>query len=381
MTLRYLTAGESHGPGLCAIAEGFPAGVPVDFTLVDAALERRQKGYGRGGRMKIERDTAQFLAGLRGGVTTGAPIALVIWNKDHENWKDLVSPTRRGGKKFTQVRPGHADLAGSLKYGFDDARDALERASARNTATLVALGALARALLSAVGVTVSSRVVAIGTARHEVGTPPTPAQRDAIEASEFHVETPEAEGAMKAVVDRERERGSSVGGLVEAWAEGLPIGLGSHVHPDRRLDARLSLAVMGVQAIKAVEIGDGTRVEWPGDRVHDAVYHSKERGFWRETNRAGGLEGGMTNGSPLRVRAYMKPIPTMLTPLPSVDLITRLPVQARYERSDVCAVPAAAVVVEAVVAWVLADALLEKFGGDTLGDLEAALEAYAARTR
>ncbi len=381
MTLRYLTAGESHGPGLCAIAEGFPAGVPVDFTLVDAALARRQKGYGRGGRMKIERDTAQFLAGLRGGVTTGAPIALVIWNKDHENWKDLVSPTRRGGKKFTQVRPGHADLAGSLKYGFDDARDALERASARNTATLVALGALARALLSAVGVTVSSRVVAIGTARHEVGTPPTPAQRDAIEASEFHVETPEAEGAMKAVVDRERERGSSVGGLVEAWAEGLPIGLGSHVHPDRRLDARLSLAVMGVQAIKAVEIGDGTRVEWPGDRVHDAVYHSKERGFWRETNRAGGLEGGMTNGSPLRVRAYMKPIPTMLTPLPSVDLITRLPVQARYERSDVCAVPAAAVVVEAVVAWVLADALLEKFGGDTLGDLEAALEAYAARTR
>ncbi len=381
MTLRYLTAGESHGPGLCAIAEGFPAGVPVDFTLVDAALARRQKGYGRGGRMKIERDTAQFLAGLRGGVSTGAPIALVIWNKDHENWKDLVSPTRRGGKKFTQVRPGHADLAGSLKYGFDDARDALERASARNTATLVALGALARALLSAVGVTVSSRVVAIGTARHEVGTPPTPAQRDAIEASEFHVETPEAEGAMKAVVDRERERGSSVGGLVEAWAEGLPIGLGSHVHPDRRLDARLSLAVMGVQAIKAVEIGDGTRVEWPGDRVHDAVYHSKERGFWRETNRAGGLEGGMTNGSPLRVRAYMKPIPTMLTPLPSVDLITRLPVQARYERSDVCAVPAAAVVVEAVVAWVLADALLEKFGGDTLGDLEAALEAYAARTR
>jgi chorismate synthase len=381
MTLRYLTAGESHGPGLCAIAEGFPAGVPVDFAQVDAELARRQKGYGRGGRMKIERDSAQFVAGLRGGVTTGAPIALVIWNKDHENWKDLVSPTARGGKKFTQVRPGHADLAGSLKYGFDDARDALERASARNTATLVALGALAKALLGAVGVTVSSRVVAIGHARTEVGAPPTAAQRAAIEASEFHVDSPEAEAAMKAVVDRERERGASVGGLVETWAEGLPIGLGSHVHPDRRLDARLGQAVLGVQAIKAVEIGDGTRVEWPGDQVHDALYHSPERGFWRETNRAGGLEGGMTNGSPLRVRAYMKPIPTMLTPLPSVDLITRQPVQARYERSDVCAVPAAAVVVEAVVAWTLAAALLEKFGGDTLGDLKTALEAYAARIR
>jgi chorismate synthase len=381
MTLRYLTAGESHGPGLCAIAEGFPAGVAVDLRRVDAELARRQKGYGRGGRMKIERDAAQFIAGLRGGVTTGAPIALVIWNKDHENWKDLVSPTARGGKKFTQVRPGHADLAGSLKYGFDDARDTLERASARNTATLVALGALARSLLSAVGVTVSSRVVAIGPARHEVGSPPTPVQRAAIEASEFHVESPEAEAAMKAVVDRERERGGSVGGLVETWAEGLPIGLGSHVHPDRRLDARIGQAVMGVQAIKAVEIGDGTRVEWPGDRVHDALFHSPERGFYRETNRAGGLEGGMTNGSPLRVRAYMKPIPTMLTPLPSVDLITRQPVQARYERSDVCAVPAAAVVVEAVVAWELAAALLEKFGGDTLGDLEAALEAYGARIR
>jgi chorismate synthase len=381
MTLRYLTAGESHGPGLCAIAEGFPAGVTIDFQRIDAELARRQKGYGRGGRMKIERDTAQFIAGLRGGLTTGAPIALVIWNKDHENWKELVSPYARGGKKFTQVRPGHADLAGSLKYGFDDARDTLERASARNTATLVALGALARALLSAVGITVSSRVVAIGRARHEVGAPPTPAQRALIEASEFHVETAEAEVTMKAVIDRERERGGSVGGLVEAWAEGLPIGLGSHVHPDRRLDARLGQAVLGVQAIKAVEIGDGTRIEWPGDQVHDALFHSPERGFWRETNRAGGLEGGMTNGSPLRVRAYMKPIPTMLTPLASVDLATRQPVQARYERSDVCAVPAAAVVVEAVVAWELAVALLEKFGGDTLGDLEVALGAYGARTR
>lgn len=381
MTLRYLTAGESHGPGLCAIAEGFPAGLHLDLPQVDADLARRQKGYGRGGRMKIEKDAAQFLAGIRGGVTTGAPIALVIWNRDHENWKDLVSPLARGGKKFTQVRPGHADLAGSLKYGFDDARDALERASARNTATLVALGSLARQLLARCGITVASRVVAIGEARHEVGAPPTAAGRAAIEGSEFHVDAPEAEAAMKAVVDREKARGTSVGGLVEVWAEGLPIGLGTYVHPDRRLDARLALALMGVQAIKAVEVGEGTRVDWPGDRVHDAVFHSAERGFYRETNRAGGLEGGMTNGSPLRVRAYMKPIPTMLTPLPSVDLATRAPVQARYERSDVCAVPAAAVVCEAVVAWELAAALLEKFGGDTVDDLTAAMEHYAARTR
>ncbi len=381
MTLRYLTAGESHGPGLVAIAEGFPAGVTIDLAAVDHDLARRQKGYGRGGRMKIEKDAAQFLAGIRGGLTTGAPIALVVWNRDHENWKDLVSPSARGGKKFTAVRPGHADLAGSLKYGFDDARDALERASARNTATLVALGSLARQLLGHAGVTVSSRVVAIGEARHEVGAPPDAAARARIEASEFHVDAPEAEAAMRVVVDREKARGSSVGGLVEGWAEGLPIGLGSYVHPDRRLDARLALALMGVQAIKAVEVGEGTRVDWPGDQVHDAVHHDPARGFWRETNRAGGLEGGMTNGSPLRVRAYMKPIPTMLTPLASVDLLTRQATQARYERSDVCAVPAAAVVAEAVVAWELAAALVEKFGGDTLGDLRAAMGAYAARIR
>ncbi len=382
MTLRYLTAGESHGPGLVAVAEGFPAGLAVDFAAVDHDLARRQKGYGRGGRMAIERDAAQFLAGLRGGLTTGAPIALVVWNRDHENWKELVSPYARGGKKFTQVRPGHADLAGSLKYGFDDARDALERASARSTAPLVALGALARQLLAAAGVTVSSRVVAIGEARHPGGgAPPTEAQRAAIEASDLHVDDDGAAAAMRAVIDRERERGGSVGGIFEVHAEGLPIGVGSYVHPDRRLDARLAGALMGVQAIRAVEVGDGTRTDWPGDRFHDAIFHSPERGFYRETNRAGGLEGGMTSGGPLRVRAYMKPIPTMLTPLPSVDLATRAPVQARYERSDVCAVPAAAVVGEAVVAWELAAAVCEQFGGDTLGDLLAALERYAARIR
>jgi chorismate synthase len=379
MTLRYLTAGESHGPGLVAIAEGFPAGLTVDFEAVDRDLRRRQGGYGRGGRQKIEADAAQFLAGLRGGVTTGAPIALVVWNKDHENWKELVSPYARGGKKFTQVRPGHADLAGSLKYGLDDARDVLERASARSTAATVALGALARALLSRFRIQVASRVVAIGPRAQAFDGPPSAEQLAAIEASDMHVDDEALAAEWRALIDAEKARGGSIGGAFEVYATGLPIGLGSHVHPDRRLDARLAAALCGIQAIRGAEIGDGLQVNRPGYEFHDAIHHDKERGFWRETNRAGGLEGGMTDGMPLRVRGYMKPIPTMLRPLATVDLATREATQARYERSDVCAVPAAAVVGEAVVCWELAAALLEKFGGDAVEDVARALEAYAAR--
>jgi chorismate synthase len=381
MTLRYLTAGESHGPALVAIAEGFPAGLAVDFGLVNADLARRQKGYGRGGRQKIEKDEAEFLAGLRGGVTLGAPIALVVWNKDHENWKDLVSPTARGGRKFTQVRPGHADLAGALKYGLDDARDVLERASARSTAVTVALGSLAKQLLARFGVRVCSRVVAIGPRARLPETAPTDAELAAIEASDLHVDDEAVAAEWRALIDAEKARGGSIGGTFEVYATGLPIGLGSHVHPDRRLDSRLAGALCGIQAIRAAEIGDGTQVGRPGQQFHDAIFHSKERGFYRETNRAGGLEGGMTDGMPLRVRGYMKPIPTMLTPLATVDLETREATQARYERSDVCAVPAAAIVGEAVVAWEVANALLEKFGGDAVVDVASALEAYAARIR
>jgi len=381
MTLRYLTAGESHGPGLVAIAEGFPAGLPIDFAAVDGDLRRRQKGYGRGGRQKIETDTAQFLAGIRGAVTTGAPIAFVVWNKDHENWKELVSPYARGGRKFTQVRPGHADLAGSLKYGYDDARDALERASARSTAATVALGALARALLGQLGIRVCSRVVAIGPRAQAFAEPPGAEQLAAIEASDLHVDDEALAGEWRALIDAEKQRGGSIGGAFDVYATGLPIGLGSHVHPDRRLDARLGAALLGVQAIRAFEVGDGVQVNRPGYDFHDAIHYDEARGFWRETNHAGGLEGGMTDGMPLRVRAYMKPIPTMLRPLASIDLATRQPTQAKYERSDVCAVPAAAVVGEAVVCWELAAAVLEKFGGDTVGDVEKALEAYAARIR
>jgi chorismate synthase len=381
MTLRYLTAGESHGPALVAIAEGFPAGLAVDFDEVNHDLARRQKGYGRGGRQKIEKDEAQFLAGLRGGVTLGAPIAFVVWNKDHENWKELVSPTARGGRKFTQVRPGHADLAGALKYGLDDARDVLERASARSTAATVALGSLAKQLLARFGVRVCSRVVAIGPRARLPEAPPTDAERAAIEASDLHVDDEAVAAEWRALIDAERVRGGSIGGAFEVFATGLPIGLGSHVHPDRRLDSRLAGALCGIQAIRAAEIGDGTQVGRPGQEFHDAIYWSEEKGFHRTTNRAGGLEGGMTDGMPVRVRGYMKPIPTMLTPLATVDLETREPTQARYERSDVCAVPAAAIVGEAVVAWELANALLEKFGGDAMVDVQSALEAYAARIR
>ncbi|MFO0584942.1 MAG: chorismate synthase [Anaeromyxobacter sp.] len=380
MTLRYLTAGESHGPGLVAIAEGFPAGLAIDFAAVNADLRRRQQGYGRGGRQKIETDEAQFLAGLRGGVTTGAPIALVVWNKDHENWKDNVSPYARGGPKITRVRPGHADLAGALKYGLDDARDVLERSSARGTATIVALGALARQLLARLGVTVTSRVTAIGGEAFTPAGPPDEAQRAAIEASDLRVDDEAVAARWRKLIDDEKARGGSIGGAFEVYATGLPIGLGSHVHPDRRLDARLAAALCGIQAIRAAEIGDGTRVDLTGDRFHDAI-HPDGRGFRRDTNRAGGLEGGMTDGMPLRVRAYMKPIPTMLRPLATVDLASREATQAVYERSDVCAVPAAATVGEAVVAWVLADAVLEKFGGDAMVDVEQAMQAYAARIR
>jgi chorismate synthase len=381
MGLRFLTAGESHGPALSAIAEGFPAGLSLDLARVDAELARRQKGYGRGGRMQIETDRAQFLSGIRGGVTLGTPIALVIWNKDHENWKDLMSPTSRGGPRFTRPRPGHADLPGLLKYGFDDARDALERASARSTAATVALGALARQLLGRFGIEVSSRVTAIGERSMRGEGPPTAEERAAIEASDVRNADLALAAEWRAIVDRERARGGSIGGTFEIWATGLPPGLGTYAHADRRLDGRLAGALCAIPAIRAVELGEGTRVDLPGDRFHDAISHSPSRGFHRATNRAGGIEGGMTNGEPLCVRAFMKPIPTMTTPLGTVDIDTREPAQARYERSDVCAVPAASVVGEAVVCWELARVFLEKFGGDAVIDIEKAVQAYGARVR
>jgi chorismate synthase len=277
------------------------------------------------------------------------------------------------------VRPGHADLPGALKYGFDDARDALERASARSTAATVALGALAKQLLARFGVETASRVVQIGERSFRPAGPPSAQARAAIDASDLRVDDEAIAAEWRAIVDRERERGASIGGAFEVYAVGLPPGVGSYVHPDRRLDARLAAALCGVQAIRAAEVGEGMRVDLPGDQFHDAIHPDPARGFARDTNRAGGLEGGTTNGEPVVVRGYMKPIPTMTKGLASVDLASREAVTAKYERSDVCAVPAAAIVGEAVVAWTLADALLEKLGGDTVGDAAAALDAYCAR--
>ena len=382
--IRFSSAGESHGEALIALIEGLPAGVPVDLEFVNRELWRRQQGYGRGGRMKIETDKAHVLSGVRHGKTIGSPVAIEIVNRDWKNWEEKL-PVEAGDPAKHQAvaspRPGHADLAGALKYDLDDARDVLERASARSTAATVALGALARALLARFGILVASRVVAIGQRAQPFAEPPGERERVAIEASDMHVDLEPLAAEWRALIDAEKARGGSIGGAFEVYATGVPIGLGSHVHPDRRLDARLASALCGIQAIRGVEIGDGLQVGRPGYEFHDAIHHDPVRGFWRETNRAGGLEGGMTNGMPLRVRGYMKPIPTMLHPLATIDLATRQATVARYERSDVCAVPAAAVVGEAVVLWELAAAFLEKFGGDSVGDVGRALEAYAARIR
>lgn len=363
--LHFITAGESHGPCLTAIVEGMPAGVKVDGAAVDRELARRQGGYGRGGRMAIEQDRVEILGGVIAGQTTGAPIALRIANRDWANWEahwaagDLP--------KLTVPRPGHADYAGMVKYGLDDARPVLERASARETAARVAVGALAKQMLAAFGVAVGSFVVELGGVISEL--PELPPERLWALAEESDVRCPDAAAAarMRAAIDAARETGDSLGGVFGIAARGVPVGLGSYVHWERRLDARLAAAVMSIPAIKGVEIGPAfENARRPGTRVHDALYPEVGGGVERHTNRAGGIEGGMTNGEPIVVRAAMKPIPTTVTPQPSVDLASGEAAATQYQRSDVCAVPAAAVVGEAMVAWVLADALMEKVGGENL---------------
>lgn len=384
--LRYLTAGESHGPCLMGILEGMPAGLRVSREDLDRDLARRQRGYGRGGRMAIEQDRAEILAGVRLGVTTGAPIGLLIRNRDWENWAAIMGAddtgTDGGGadqpdRRVTRPRPGHADLAGALKYGHTDIRNVLERASARETAMRVAVGALARRLLAELGVGVHSHVVRIGgvTARAD-GLEPA-AIAAAAEESPVRCADPGAGLRMMNEIDRAREAGDTLGGVVEVLVTGLPPGLGSHVHWDRRLDGRLAGAAMSVPAIKGVEIGLGFEAAArPGSEVHDAIYRDRGRGLYRRTNRAGGLEGGMTNGETLTLRAAMKPIATLLAPLESVDLATGEPAAAAVERSDICAVPAAGVVLEAVVALVLAESVIEKFGGDSLEELLGNIRNY-----
>lgn len=363
--LRFLTAGESHGPCLLAIVEGLPAGLPVDEEAINADLRRRQGGYGRGGRMQIERDRVEVLGGVWQGHTIGAPVALRIENRDWVNWRDRDLPP------LTVPRPGHADYAGMIKYGLDDARPVAERASARETAARVAVGSLAKQLVAAFKVAVGSYVGEIGGVVATIPDQPPKELWALAEASDVRCPDKEAAAQMRAVIDAAREAGDSLGGVFVVVATGVPVGLGSHVHWDRRLDARLAQAVMSIPAIKGIEIGPAfENARHPGTQVHDELHPGGERGVARVTNRAGGIEGGMTNGQPVVVRAAMKPIPTTVTPLRSVDLATGEPATTQYQRSDVCAVPAAAIVGEAMVAWVLADALLEKLGGDSLHEMK-----------
>jgi len=381
--LRWLTAGESHGPALIAILEGVPAGVPLSQDDIDRELARRQRGYGRGGRMKIERDRAEVLAGVRWGRTTGAPITVKIGNRDWENWRRLLEPFGKPPPDYRPVtvpRPGHADLAGHLKYGHRDLRDVIERASARETAARVALGAMAKRFLRELGVGIASHVVSIHTAAAEVDVLSLGIAPEEINAradrSPVRCLDPAAEAQMVARIDAARAEGDTVGGVFEVVAFGVPPGLGSYIQWDRRLDGRLAQALLSIPGVKGVEIGLGFQAaEMYGSEVHDEIFYAEGRGTYRETDRAGGLEGGVTNGEPLRVRAAMKPIPTLAKPLRSVDLVTKEEVLAHRERSDVCAVPAAAIVGEAMVALVLADAVLERFGGDSLEAVKRNLAA------
>ena len=384
--LRFLTAGESHGPGLTVVVDGLPAGVSVLREEIDADLRRRQGGYGRGGRMKIETDTVEVLSGVRHGRTLGSPVSLLVRNKDHANWSDVMSPdpqpdSARERRRLRYPRPGHADLAGALKYGTDDLRNVLERASARETTARVAAGALARALLRAAGAEVRSHVVRVGAAalpREAVAWEAL----DRVEDSPVRCADAAVAGAMIAEIDRAKKDGDSVGGVVEVIARGVPAGLGSYVQWDRRLDGRIAQALMSIHAVKAVAIGDGfAGGETRGSAFHDEILWGASSGLERPTNRAGGLEGGVTNGEEIRALAVVKPIPTLLIALRSVDLATKEPQKASVERSDTCVVPAAGVVAEAMLCLVLADALLEKTGGDSLEEVLAHLEATREQQR
>jgi chorismate synthase len=379
--IRYLTAGESHGPALSLIVEGLPAGVPVQSKRVADELARRRLGYGRGPRMKIERDALELLGGVRFGRTLGSPVALVIRNSEWAKWERVMSAEGSpAGNTLTEPRPGHADLAGMTKYDFADARNVLERASARETAARTAAGALAKALLEEIGIQIVSHVVSIGTVVASPERRPQPEDLEAVDASPVRCFDPVAAAAMAAEIESAQAAGDSLGGVFEVIAYGVPVGLGSHVHYDRKLDARLALHLMSIQAIKGVEVGDGFALaSLRGTEAHDEIFLEGGE-LRRHTDRAGGTEGGMSIGPTLRVRAAMKPLATLKRPLRTVDLATGEAAAAFRERTDACSVPAAAVVGEAAVAWVLAEAVLEKFGGDTLNDLKGAMASYAERT-
>ncbi|KZK73963.1 MAG: chorismate synthase [Pelodictyon luteolum] len=391
--IRYFTAGESHGPALSAIIEGIPAGVAVTKDDIDRELRRRQQGYGRGGRMKIEQDSAEVLSGIRFGKTIGSPIALVIRNRDWENWTDRMAQftsNEETTEKITIPRPGHADLAGRLKYGFNDIRPVIDRSSARETAARVAAGSLARTFLRQLGIEIGSRVASIGSAEDAGSEEPlrsllehgAEALSEAADRSEVRMIGEAAGIEAMASIDRAKEQGDTLGGVIEIFITGVPVGLGSYVQHDRRLDSQLAAAVMAVQAIKGVEIGPAfDNARKPGSEVHDAFTLMKGEGVRRPTNRSGGLEGSMSSGEVIHIRAAMKPISSLQSPLQSFDLETLEPVLSRFERSDTCAVPAAGVVAEAVVAPVIANALLEKLGGDNMDEIRERLERYREAVR
>ncbi|WP_145035548.1 chorismate synthase [Paenibacillus sp. Y412MC10] len=382
MSLRFLTAGETHGPQLTTIIEGLPSNLELDFDALNFQLHRRQKGYGRGRRMQIEKDTAQILGGVRHGYTTGAPLALVVQNNDWKHWQNIMNVEPIEGndeakRRVHRPRPGHADLNGGLKYNLKDLRNVLERSSARETTVRVAVGAIARQFLAQFGVKVAGQVIRIG----EIEAPPHNLSIDELiertEASSVRVVDEETKKKMEAYIDEIKKEGDSIGGIVECIIEGLPVGLGSHVQYDRKLDGRIAQGVMSINAFKGVEVGIGFEAgELRGSQVHDEIMYCEERGYHRATNRLGGFEGGMTNGMPIVVRGVMKPIPTLYKPLQSVDIDTKEAFTAQVERSDACAVPAASVVMEHVVTWEVAKAFLEKFGGDSMEEIHANYQNY-----
>ena len=383
--LRFLTAGESHGQGLLAILEGIPANLEISEDYINRQLARRQRGYGRGGRMKIEKDRVKIISGVRFGKTLGSPISLWIENRDWENWKEKMAPEGEPPENllpFTRPRPGHADLAGGIKYNQRDLRNILERASARETAARVAVGAVCRKFLEDLGIKVGSYVSSIGDLAPEIEEEDLLKRHELAESSEVRFPDPSKDKEFRSLIDEAKERGESLGGTFVVFAVGVPPGLGSHIQWDRRIDGRIAQAIMSIQAIKGVEIGLGFEASRRfGSQVHDEIGYETGRGYFRLSNNLGGTEGGITNGMPIVVRAAMKPIPTLKNPLKSVDINTKEEIKAGKERSDVVAVPAASVVGEAMLSIVLADALLEKLGGDFMEEVRERYQAYLKHVR
>jgi chorismate synthase len=370
--LRYLDAGESHGKGIACVVEGIPRGIPLVAAYIESELSRRRAGYGRGARMGLEQDRVEVISGIRAGHTLGSPIAMLVINAEYEKWREIMAMDGDARTEaVTAPRPGHADLAGALKYGTRDLRDILERASARETVGRVCAGAVAKRFLEELGVGVFSHVLEVGGVGVEPGA--VAPSGDELRRADFDAMRcldEECSGRMREEVDRARDAGDSLGGIFQVVVLGLPAGLGSHVHWDRRLDARLAAAIMAIQAVKGCDIGDGFGLaKMRGSQAADEIFHAPGRGFYRLANHAGGIEGGTSNGEPLLIRAAMKPIPTLPRPLRSVDIVSKEAVEAAVERADVCAVPAAAVIAEACVAFVLADAVLEKTGGDSMEEI------------